>query len=74
MYEDDKFYKVVEENERVDTLILIKERTVRPVNGGQIVKSSEEGVTVKVTDGDVLRIGKYLYIWIAAKKVFEIQC
>jgi len=70
----DTLFDIVNESETVETIILIKERSVRPISGATILKSSEEGVTVRVRDGDVLRIGGHFYIWIEAKKELEIQC
>lgn len=70
----ENFYTIVREEECIESSVLIKHRIVRPVSGGKIVKTSEEGVTVKVKNGDVLRIGEYLYIWLGERKQFELQC
>ena len=68
----DNLYEII--SEMIETIILIRETTVRPISGGKILKSSKDGVTVKVSDGDVLRIGDDIYIWNADKKSLEIQC
>ena len=74
MSSSDNFFEIIEQNEKVETTILIKKKTVSPISGGRITKTSEKGVTVKVTDGDVLRIGEYIYVWNGAKQELEVQC
>lgn len=70
----DNFFEIIDESEKVETTILIKKKTVRPISGGRIVKTSEKGVTVKLTDGDVLCIDKYIYVWRESKHELEVQC
>ena len=70
----DNFFEIIDETEKVETTILIKKKTVRPISGGRILKTSEKGVTVNVSDGDVLRIDEYIYVWRGAKHELEIKC
>lgn len=72
---DDNFFKIIRTTKMVETIILVRDRKVRPISGGQILSTSEEGVTIKVTDGDVFRIGERekIYIWNGKEQHFEVQ-
>lgn len=71
---DEKFFKIVSEEPNGETTISVKARVVRMIMGGKIKAVSDDCVTIIAKDGDVFRIGKYIYIWRAELKELEIQC
>ena len=68
-----EFFRVVKE-EKDTVLEIFGERTVRPISGAVIVKTAEDCITIRVSARAVLRIGEYLYVWDAEKRVLEPQC
>lgn len=73
MKSENEFFRIIKE-ESCTILEIYDERTVRPISGAKILKTSEICITVKVEKGAVLRIGDYFYIWDDDKKTLEVQC